>query len=355
LVFAFVARKDGHRGRRKPPARYKNNSSDDAMHTPLLGQRSEVFNQADPHAVSFYVNQHVGSHRIQLPKASRPLAHLNHRTFAELDLCRITYGAPVRVVSPALERYFHLQVLLAGHCLRRQGREEQHLAPGELLVINPDDPVDLTYSADCEKFIVKIPVRLLADLCEQQRWSVPAVGVRFLQNRYRLDDVQGLVSLLGMICQEAEEAEPQPLVQAHYTQIIASKLLRLMETNVRQTQEHASAVNFQRVADYIERHLRQSLDTDTLASLVQVSSRTLYGLFERNAHTSPADYIRQRRLARVHACLADPDCKVRSLSELALDYGFMHQGRFSEQYRKQFGQLPSETLRQRRSGVAKNG
>jgi len=325
------------------------------MHTPLLGQRSEVFNQADPHAVSVYVNQHVGSHCIQLPKASRPLAHLSHRAFAELDLCRITYGAPVRVVSPALERCFHLQVLLAGHCLWRRGREEHFLAPGELLLINPDEPVDLTYSADCEKFIVKIPVRLLTDLCEQQRWTVPSPGVRFLQNRYRLDDVQGLVSLLGMICQEAEEFEPQPLVQAHYTQIIASKLLCLMKTNVQQTQQAAPTLNFQRVAEYIERHLRQALDTDTLASLVNVSPRTLYGLFERNAQASPADYIRQRRLARVHACLSDPQCTVRSLSELAMDYGFMHLGRFSDQYRKQFGQLPSETLRQRRGSVAKNG
>jgi len=318
------------------------------MHTPLLGQRSKVFNQADPHAVSLYVNQHVGSHCIELPRASRPQAHLSHRAFAELDLCRITYGAPVRVVSPALELCFHLQVLLHGHCLWRHARQEHALAPGELLMINPDDPVDLTYSADCEKFIVKVPVRLLASLCSQQRWGVPEGGVRFVQHRYRLDDVQGLVSLLGMVCQEAEEAEAQPLVQSHYTQIVASKLLCLLKTNVRREGAQASPLNFERVLAYIDRHLQQELDTDTLARLAQVSPRTLYGLFERNAHTSPIDYIRQRRLARVHACLNDPGCTVRSVSELAMDYGFMHLGRFSEQYRKQFGELPSQTLRQRR-------
>lgn len=325
------------------------------MHTPLLGQRSEVFRQADPHAVSLYVNQHVGSHCIQLPRASRPQAHLSHRTFAELDLCRITYGAPVRVVSPALERCFHLQVLLHGHCLWRHGRQEHDLAPGELLLINPDDPVDLTYSADCEKFIVTVPVRLLAELCAQQRWNVPAGGVRFLQHRYRLDDVQGLVNLLGMVCQEAEEALAQPLVQAHYTQIVASKLLSLLNTNVRRENDQAVPAHFERVLDYIDRHLQQALDTESLARVAQVSPRTLYGLFERNAQTSPVDYIRRRRLARIHACLSDPQCTVRSVSELALDYGFMHLGRFAEHYRKQFGQLPSETLRQRAGALAKNG
>ncbi|HYQ50001.1 MAG TPA: AraC family transcriptional regulator, partial [Pseudomonas sp.] len=33
---------------------------------------------------------------------------------------------------------------------------------------------------------------------------------------------------------------------------------------------------------------------------------------------------------------------------LAMDYGFLHLGRFAEIYRQQFGLLPSETFRQRR-------
>ncbi|MGY4495180.1 AraC family transcriptional regulator [Pseudomonas sp. TE3610] len=325
------------------------------MHTPLLGQRSEIFNRADPHAVSLYVNQHVGSHCIQLPRASRPLAHLSHRPFADLDLCRIGYGAAVRVVSPALERFFHLQVLLQGHCLWRRGREEHDLVPGELLLINPDEPVDLTYSADCEKFIVKVPVRLLEGLCQQQRWTLPEPGVRFTEHRYRLDQLQSLVSLLGMLCQEAEEVEPQPQVQAHYAQILASKLLTLTRTNVRRVSAEAPPLNFERVIDYIDNHLGDELDSQALARLAQVSVRTLYDLFARNADSTPAQYIRQRRLARIQACLADPTCKVRSVSELAMDHGFFHLGRFSQSYRQQFGELPSQTLARRRNALAQNG
>jgi len=222
-------------------------------------------------------------------------------------------------------------------------------------LINPDDPVDLTYSADCEKFIVKVPVRLIESICEQQRWPLPKGGVRFTQSRYRLDDLQGLVSLLAMVCQEAEEAESQPLVQAHYAQILASKLLSLTRTNVTPLTGHERPLNFERVLEHIDTHLQQELDSEALARLAQVSVRTLYGLFERNASATPAQYIRQRRLARIHACLGDPTCKVRSLSELAMDYGFLHLGRFSEHYRKQFGELPSDTFKRRRHGLAQNG
>nr|WP_289711683.1 helix-turn-helix domain-containing protein [Escherichia coli] len=45
--------------------------------------------------------------------------------------------------------------------------------------------------------------------------------------------------------------------------------------------------------------------------------------------------------------MEDPGCRVRNLTELALDFGFAHLGRFAEQYRRQFGELPSETLRRR--------
>lgn len=89
------------------------------MENCLLSERSMVFERADPYAVSGYVNQNVGSHDIRLPTVGRPEASLNHRKFASLDLCRISYGGSVRVTSPALETIYHLQVLLRGNCLWR--------------------------------------------------------------------------------------------------------------------------------------------------------------------------------------------------------------------------------------------
>jgi hypothetical protein len=84
------------------------------MESRLLSEQSCVFHRA-PYAVSDYVNQHVGQHHIGLsvPPIPRPASH---RKFAELDLCRISYGGSVRVTSPALETIFHLQVLLNAAC-----------------------------------------------------------------------------------------------------------------------------------------------------------------------------------------------------------------------------------------------
>ncbi|MCU1716926.1 AraC family transcriptional regulator [Pseudomonas sp. 5P_3.1_Bac2] len=317
------------------------------MESLLLGQRSAVFDQVDPHRVSDYVNQHVGQHCISLAKSARPQANLNHRKFAQLDLCRISYGGSVRVVSPALENLFHLQVLLQGQCLWRGPQHEQYLLPGELLLINPDDPVDLTYSEDCEKFILKVPVAVLESVCDDQRWQRPAGGVRFLRNHYQLTELEGFTNLLAMICQEAEAQDSLLRVQEHYTQIIGTKLLSLLHCNVSREEQGSASVSLGRIQTYIDSHLSHKLAAAELAEHACISLRALYGLFERQLGLSPMQYVRQRKLARIHACLIDPHCTVRSLTELAMDYGFVHLGRFAESYRQQFGELPSATFKRR--------
>ncbi|CAD5109825.1 AraC family transcriptional regulator [Zestomonas carbonaria] len=318
------------------------------MESRLLSERSSVFERADPYAVSDYVNQHVGSHCIRLPTSGHPQASLNHRQFASLDLCRISYGGSVRVTSPALETIYHLQILLGGHCLWRGHKQEHYFAPGELLLINPDDPVDLTYSDDCEKFILKLPATLLESICDEQRWLRPSQGVRFLENRYRLEDLEGFVNLLAMVCQEAEASELQlPRVQEHFAQIVGSKLLTLMKTNVSRESLSSQTASFERILDYIDNNLKQDICTEVLAQQARMSLRSFYALFERHVGTTPKNYIRQKKLERIRACLSDPSCNVRSVTELALDYGFLHLGRFSESYRLQFGELPSDTLKRR--------
>ncbi|WP_375738764.1 AraC family transcriptional regulator [Pseudomonas boanensis] len=317
------------------------------MDNRLLSERSRVFERADPYAVSGYVNQHVGTHCIRLPAAGHPEASLNHRKFANLDLCRISYGGSVRVTSPALETIYHLQILLSGHCLWRGHKQEHYLAPGELLLINPDDPVDLTYSDDCEKFILKLPTTLLESICQEQRWHYPSQGVRFLQNHYQLDELEGFVNLLAMVCNEAETGDPLLRVQEHYAQIVGSKMLSLMKTNVSRESLCSQAASFERILDFIDNNLKQDISSEALAQQANMSLRSLYALFERHLGTTPKHYIRQKRLERIRAALADPSCNVRNLTELALDYGFLHLGRFSETYRNQFGELPSDTLKRR--------
>lgn len=62
---------------------------------------------------------------------------------------------------------------------------------------------------------------------------------------------------------------------------------------------------------------------------------------------TPKLFIKQSKLKSLREELVSGKA-VRNVTEVALDYGFTHLGRFSSDYRKMFGELPSETLRRKR-------
>ncbi len=77
-----------------------------------------------------------------------------------------------------------------------------------------------------------------------------------------------------------------------------------------------------------------------------MSIRTVYNMFSKYLDTTPKQFIKLSKLQSLHTEMVN--CKGRrSVTEVALDYGFTHLGRFSSDYRKVFNELPSETLRRR--------
>jgi len=50
------------------------------------------------------------------------------------------------------------------------------------------------------------------------------------------------------------------------------------------------------------------------------------------------------RLSRARRALLSADCKLVTVTEIATCFGFAELGRFSVEYRKVFGESPSQTL-----------
>ena len=81
-----------------------------------------------------------------------------------------------------------------------------------------------------------------------------------------------------------------------------------------------------------------------LCRTIGVSERTLQYAFVAHFGVTPASYLKAVRLngARREFRRSDPlDAKI---SEIAGRWGFWHMGQFAADYRKQFGELPSQTL-----------
>lgn len=84
-----------------------------------------------------------------------------------------------------------------------------------------------------------------------------------------------------------------------------------------------------------------------LCQAAHVSERRLREAFTSVYDTPPSVYFRDMMLDEAHRRLLLGVDATASVSSVALDLGFDHLGRFAQRYRRVYGELPSETLRQR--------
>nr|WP_067291096.1 AraC family transcriptional regulator [Marinobacterium profundum] len=299
-----------------------------------------------PEDVSDYVNAHIGQHRLTTLGSGKMRSSLRYASFARLGLSHISYGGEVRVHSPDLEEVYHLQVVTSGSCTWNFDEDRLSLSAGQALMMNPHEKSDLTYSADCQKLIVKIPESIIKSVCVESGRALPKDGLRFQRKVMDLDASIAFMRLVEAVYEEASESEvDMARASGAYADLLANKLLSVFPCNLLQYRSIAGSEGaLQLIRRYLQERIREDVTVEELAVLCNVSVRSLYNIFARDVGITPKLFIKQMKLQNLHADLKQ-GVNARNVTEIALDYGFSHLGRFSSDYRKQFGELPSETLR----------
>jgi len=90
--------------------------------------------------------------------------------------------------------------------------------------------------------------------------------------------------------------------------------------------------------------LDQPLHISTLCRALAVSERTLRKAFHKTHGVPPCRHLRMLRLSQARRALLSADGHFVTVTEIATGFGFVELGRFSVEYRKLFGESPSQTL-----------
>lgn len=98
---------------------------------------------------------------------------------------------------------------------------------------------------------------------------------------------------------------------------------------------------YRRIRDFVDDQAGEPLSVRQIADAVGIAPCDLRLAFSQAVGISPGEWIRKRRLNGVRRELAEGDR--RTVSEIAMNWGFWHLGRFSQYYAAQFGEAPSET------------
>jgi len=99
--------------------------------------------------------------------------------------------------------------------------------------------------------------------------------------------------------------------------------------------------------EFIRAHLGESLSVMRLCKALGLSRRQLEYAFRTAFDIGPAEHVQMARLNESRRRLMSARRTGQSVTDIAMDTGITHLGRFAINYRRLFGESPSETLRAR--------
>jgi AraC family ethanolamine operon transcriptional activator len=151
-------------------------------------------------------------------------------------------------------------------------------------------------------------------------------------------------------------ARPALLRSPVFTRALEATLVKALLGGLETPKEPAAPRRGRVLALKAEAWLRQNLaDPPTVTALCQAlgaSERTLHQVFREHLDTTPKAYLKTLRLnAARHGLLEGR--QGRRVTDVALDWGFVHFGWFSQDYRRLFGETPSQTLQRGRAGLVR--
>ena len=88
----------------------------------------------------------------------------------------------------------------------------------------------------------------------------------------------------------------------------------------------------------------EPLHVSALCCIMGVSERTLRKAFHTVHGIPPCRHLRMLRLYNARRALLSADGTLANVTEIAMSFGFAELGRFSVEYKKAFGESPSQTL-----------
>ena len=161
--------------------------------------------------------------------------------------------------------------------------------------------------------------------------------------------IEGLLRLTNFLAGQLNSASaqlPSVVVRELEQAIIVQFLMANQHRYSRFLEDDARDVTptiVQLAEEFIEAHWNEPITIERLAVVTNVSARTLFRSFHRARNYSPMDFARMTRLRRAREFLSKPQPKT-SVMGVAFACGFGSVGHFAGDYRKTFGELPSETL-----------
>lgn len=228
---------------------------------------------------------------------------------------------------------------------RAAGRPFRAIPNRFTCLLMPDEVLDLQVSSPrLVGFVIQISVEMLIQECALHRIDNPAPETL-------LDTIPGHESLLLACARQLLELRDQPesVAKARMVLPLEASILSLLASLVSSAKTDTSlneplapqAIHVQNALGFFESHLGDSINLTDLCRACNVSARTLQVAFQTVMQQSPLQVLQDMRLTRLNQLLRQ---RV-AVSQACDQVGLQPSGRMAANYKRLFGELPSETRR----------
>lgn len=263
------------------------------------------------------------------------------------------YGSAVLVrASPARNDYW-VQLPLRGHLEATVGRDRIDCNPDCAWIASPTRDDYYAMRSDAGSARLHLCLNKSAVTHELETLLDVPLGAP-LEFAPAMDLTTGygasLVRFILMVATDLDRAGSiyfAPATMIMLEQFIVTALLNSHPHNysaaLRRLERPIAPRDVKRAIDYMQGHLDAPIRLADIVRASGVPGRTLFKHFSDCRGSSPMRYLRNARLDKVRDTLrcAAPET---SVTEVAMQWGFTHMGRFSVEYRRRYGESPSETL-----------
>lgn len=256
----------------------------------------------------------------------------------------------------ALRGCLSREVLTLGLGLNMVGSARQWLSPvgtGTVVVFGAGEPHDGMYDVGSVYLAVSLPFEMLAAEAEREGVLLPgglATGV--LERSMAQAPLARLSAAYSALLTDA----PPPLPPGETVEEVAlAALVEHLSGGAEIVHAAYGASSYERIVDraraFIDGAIETPLSTDQIARAAHTSRRSLNRAFLQVLGETPREYVLKLRLQRIRDDLASPREAELTVTMASNRWGVAELGRLAARYRELFGELPSETLRRRRTGV----
>jgi AraC-like DNA-binding protein len=277
----------------------------------------------------------------------------NYFRFNHLDL---TYSAneTEAIIHLGERAQARQHIGLAGAAVATIGNISVDNAGPYSSVIPPGAAVRIHYGARFQQVLLRIDIDAITAKLEALTGSHVRGKLDFgLKADVREPNQQRLLRLIVALDRELSlaQSEPNSLVLAEYEQfIITSFLLGNLLNYERLLHAKPQAIMPWQVRvaeEYIEANWNKPISIEDLSRAVNASARALFKTFKEARGYSPMTFLKRARLTRAREMLRAANPRT-TITGVALLCGFGNPGHFAADYRRAFGELPSETLSRHR-------